>query len=880
MEVPSLAGLNSWGVAAVNSMSCRSAGNCAAGGSYSDGFGHAHPFVASEVNGTWGPVLEVPGAAVLNTGGSARVGSVSCGSAGNCAAGGAYLDSSNHHQVFVASEVNGKWGTAIEVPGTAALNGRGHADVGSVSCGSAGNCAVAGSYVDSANHTQVFVASQVNGTWGTAVEVPGTAALNTGGHAGIGSVSCASAGNCSAGGFYEDSATNQQAFVASEVNGMWRTAVEVPGTAALNAGGDAQINSVSCKKGGNCSAGGGYADSAGHEQAFVVSEVKGRWGTAIEVPGTTALNTGGSAWVSSVSCAAAGSCSAGGYYRDSSAHLQVFVASEVSGRWGTAIEVPGTAALNASGVAWVNSVSCGSAGNCSVVGRYADGAGHQQVFVASEVNGTWGTAVEVPGAAALNAGGTADIFSVSCASAGNCSAGGFYTDSAAREQAFVASEVNGTWGAAVEVAGTAGLNTGSAQIISVSCATSGNCAAGGYYTDSLGHQQAFVMSEVNGTWGTAVEVPGTAGLNTGGRAGIGSVSCASAGNCSAGGNYADSLGHYQAFVVSEVNGTWGTAIEVPGTAALGRGGATIFSVSCATSANCTAGGNYDDSVGHRQVFVVSEVNGAWGTAIEVPGTAALNTGGTADISSVSCASAGNCAAGGDYMDSLGLRQAFVVDEVNGTWGNAIEVPGTAALNAGSYASISSVSCAVAGACGAAGFYENSAGTSQAMVVDEVNGTWGTAIEVPGTAHASASSVSCASAGNCAAGGYYADNSGYQAFVVDEVNGTWGTAAEVPATAALNGGGSASTTSVSCASAGNCSAGGYYRDGSNHQQAFITDEVNGFWDTAIEVPGTAALNTDGTAWVSSVSCAPAGTCSAVGDYTAGYGLTQAFVAGQS
>jgi len=41
MEVPSLAGLNSWGVAAVNSMSCRSAGNCAAGGSYSDGFGHA-----------------------------------------------------------------------------------------------------------------------------------------------------------------------------------------------------------------------------------------------------------------------------------------------------------------------------------------------------------------------------------------------------------------------------------------------------------------------------------------------------------------------------------------------------------------------------------------------------------------------------------------------------------------------------------------------------------------------------------------------------------------------------------------------------------------------------------------------------------------------
>jgi len=660
----------------------------------------------------------------------------------------------------------------------------------------------------------------------------------------------------------------------------------VPGTAALNAGGDAQINSVSCKKAGNCSAGGGYADSAGHEQAFVVSEVKGRWGTAIEVPGTAALNTGGSAWVSSVSCAAAGSCSAGGYYRDSSAHLQVFVASEVSGRWGTAIEVPGTAALNASGVAWVNSMSCGSAGNCSVVGRYADGAGHQQVFVGSEMNGTWGTAVEVPGAAALNAGGTADISAVSCASAGNCSAGGFYTDSAAREQAFAVSEVNGTWGAAAEVPGIAGLNTGSAQIISVSCATSGNCAAGGYYTDSLGHQQAFVMSEVNGTWGNAIEVPGTAALNTDGRAGIGSVSCTSAGNCSAGGNYTDSANHDQAFVVSEVNGTWGTAIEVPGTAALNAGGASIHSVSCATSGNCSADGNYNDSAGHAQVFVASEVNGTWGTAIEVPGTAALNTGGSALVHSVSCASAGNCAAGGSYRDSSSHRQAFVVDEVNGTWGTAIEVPGTAALNTGVAAGIDSVSCASAGNCAAGGFYRDSAGLEQVFLVGEVNGTWGTAIEVPGTAAlniggtAGITSVSCASAGNCTAGGYYNDSSGVQALVVDEVNGTWGTAVEVNRTAALNSGGLAYTTSVSCASAGNCSAGGVYRDGSNHVQAFVVDEVNGFWDTAIEVPGTAGLNTGGIADITSVSCAPTGTCSAGGNYTASYGLTQAFVASQS
>jgi hypothetical protein len=166
-----------------------------------------------------------------------------------------------------------------------------------------------------------------------------------------------------------------------------------------------------------------------------------------------------------------------------------------------------------------------------------------------------------------------------------------------------------------------------------------------------------------GTWGAAQEVPGTGALNTGGEAVVSSVSCAAAGNCAAGGYYVDSAGHAQAFVASEVNGTWHTAIEVPGTAALNqRGGAGVGSVSCAAAGNCAAGGSYADSTGHGQVFVVSEVNGTWHAAIEVPGTATLNQGGRAGFFSLSCASAGNCAAGGFYTDSSRHAQAFVVNE--------------------------------------------------------------------------------------------------------------------------------------------------------------------------------------------------------------------------
>jgi hypothetical protein len=176
----------------------------------------------------------------------------------------------------------------------------------------------------------------------------------------------------------------------------------------------------------------------------------------------------------------------------------------------------------------------------------------------------------------------------------------------------VVSERNGTWSRAIEVPGTARLNGGDeAEITSVSCASAGNCSAGGQYLDSTDFSQAFVVSERNGTWGTAIETPGTANLNQGGDAGTTSVSCASADNCSAGGFYSDGGGFQQAFVAGERNGTWGTAIEAPGTVNLNRGGrlgafAEITSVSCASVEHCGAGGFYTDSAGHIQAFVIGE----------------------------------------------------------------------------------------------------------------------------------------------------------------------------------------------------------------------------------------------------------------------------------
>ena len=448
--------------------------------------------------GTWGNAKEV--AAGLNQGGEAQLNSVSCASAGNCSAGGYYTNNGEQVQAFVISQTNGVWGHAKEVPGSAALNQGWNAEVSSVSCVSAGNCAAGGRYQDRSTRRHVFVVTQTNGVWGHAKEVPGSAALNQGKFADveINSVSCTSAGNCSAGGFYTDRRGRLQAFVVNQTNGTWGNAEQVPGSGALNTGGEAEVDSVSCGSVGNCSAGGEYSTNrkAGHQQAFVVSERNSHWGTAKQV--AVQLNTGAFAQVFSVSCASAGNCSAGGSYFDSSAHHQAFAVDQTHGRWGAAKEVPGSAALNQGGFAQLSSVSCTSAGDCSAGGFYFTKRPREHVLVVTEKNGRWGTARTLPGSVALNGGNNAEITSVSCASAGNCAVGGVYQGAVRSEQVFVANEANGTWAKAEQVPGSAALNGGGlAALFAVSCGAVASCSAGGIYTGA--GQEAFVVSETPGT---------------------------------------------------------------------------------------------------------------------------------------------------------------------------------------------------------------------------------------------------------------------------------------------------------------------------------------------------------------------------------------------
>jgi hypothetical protein len=297
----------------------------------------------------------------------------------------------------------------------------------------------------------------------------------------------------------------------------------------------------------------------------------------------------------------------------------------------------------------VNAVSCVPGGYCAAGGSYTDAADYGSAFVVSGHHGTWGTAHQVPGLAALNVGGGASIGTISCASPGNCGAGGGYSDGGGGVQAFVTSQVHGRWQRAEEVPGTATLSHGFAVVDQVSCPAAGTCAAGGIYMTADNKLEAFVVSEVGGTWRTAREVPGTAALNQGGYAETYSVSCATPGNCSAGGYYRNAARHQQAFVVSQDHGTWRPAHQVPGTATLNHGYAQINQVSCASPGTCSAGGLYTGPSGRLHAFVISQAHGTWGQAQQVPGIAALTHGGVSWINALACPAPGRCTAGGAFI---------------------------------------------------------------------------------------------------------------------------------------------------------------------------------------------------------------------------------------
>ncbi|HSN02085.1 MAG TPA: hypothetical protein VLS91_01240 [Acidimicrobiales bacterium] len=441
-----------------------------------------------------------------------------------------------------------------------------------------------------------------------------------------------------------------------------------------------------------------------------------------------------------------------------------------------------------------------------------------------------------------------------------------------------------TWQTAQRVilpAGSTGLSQG--YLPSISCPDVGDCAATGIYVDAAGDDVGLVVSEVAGHWraATAITAPANA-------ASVPSVtpywiSCASAGNCAVVGSYLDNAGNTDALAVNEVNGTWRTAttITLPNDAGTSNQYALLRSVTCAAPGTCSAVGTYFDAaspVARTLGMTVAEVNGVWSAAQSVTLPAGTNATPLVSLSNLACASAGNCAATGSYLDANNITRGLLVTEVAGTWGAATTLLAPANASAYALAQVSSLDCPAAGTCSAIGTYETANGRAAGFTLDERNGRWQRAVMMrlpvaatvnPHVFFYGFAGVACASAGNCASGGQYRDANGtYQAFVINEVKGVWRDATRVALPAGASAGHNGGVVALACPSAGTCRAGAAYLDASGNYQALLLGETGNVWRTSqtVSLPG-GATSVGVAGGVYALVCTAQNHCVAVGSYLA-------------
>jgi outer membrane protein OmpA-like peptidoglycan-associated protein len=350
--------------------------------------------------------------------------------------------------------------------------------------------------------------------WGAGVEATLPANANSTQGVAVSSVSCASAGNCTAVGSYYIGPGNYQGLLLGENADSWATGVQA--TLPANAGSPQEVtlSSVSCASAGDCTAVGSYEDGSGYAQGLLLTETSGSWATGVETTLPADAGSNSNVYLSSVSCASAGNCTAVGRYFDSSGDAQGLLLTETSGSWATGVEATLPADAGSNPNVSLDSVSCAYAGNCTAVGRYEGGGAEAQGLLLSETSGSWTTGVEATLPANATSGPNVSLNSVSCASVGNCTAIGTDDNASSNEPGLLLTETAGSWATAVEATVPANAEEpASPSLGSVSCAPADNCTAVGGYDDNSGNIQGLLVSSTPANPSLSVSAPssGTAG---------------------------------------------------------------------------------------------------------------------------------------------------------------------------------------------------------------------------------------------------------------------------------------------------------------------------------------------------------------------------------
>ena len=586
----------------LNAVSCTSAAQCVAVGSYTDSNGVTWG-LAEVWNGAAWSIVDSP----TPTGGSfAGLSGVSCSGASQCVAVGSYTNSRNR-PVPLAESWDGSAWTIVPTPRPTGARATG---LDAVSCASATTCMATGSYFDADFNGRTLAESWDGAAW-TIVPSP-----NPDGAQGsyLAAVSCPTSSECMAVGGYQDS-TFTPVTLAESWDGSHWAIVDSPTPAGSP---DSALSGVSCASATRCLAvGRSYSPSfAGKDDTLAESWDGSHWAIVGSPSPSTTSN------LDAVSCASPARCLAVGLFFNSSGNYETLAET-----WdGSSLSIRNQDAVLAG-------VACRGAASCVAVGSYL-ARDSVSATLAERWNGRSWSTVRTPNPADSEG---SYLEAVTCVGANRCFAVGYYYRLDNTRLTLIEEWDGRQWSI---VASPNVRHAAYSVLYGISCASTSRCMA-------VGSAAGRVLAE---SWnGSAWTIVPTADPDTTAYSELTGVSCSSGRQCLAVGYETDTLYHADLPLAEQWNGT---AWSIVPSAAPGRNNfqsSMLRGMSCTTAGGCLAVGLHQKRTGSFGTFAERWTGQGWAVvASPSPAGAAFS-----ELRGLSCFGTGQCLAVGNSFDQAG-----------------------------------------------------------------------------------------------------------------------------------------------------------------------------------------------------------------------------------
>lgn len=416
--------------------------------------------------------------------------SVACPGVGDCVAVGTSARNAGDFAILDVA-TSGEWSAlSVPLPANAAAIGTNVLD--GVACATTTDCVAVGSYLARGAAWRPLLVVEAAGSW-SALEAPlppgaagGAAASDT-----LATAACPDATDCVAVGSYTTTDSGSAALLDVESSGTW-SAVPAPLPADAAATPQNWLGSVSCTGVGDCVAAGDYLGAAG-QGALLDVDAGGTWSNVTAPLPADASSTAPDNYLDSVACTDATDCVAVGSYAVTAHATSALLDVESAGTWANVVAaIPANASAPDN---TLDAVSCPDTGDCVAVGSYAIPNNGRLPLVESEAAGAWSNAV-VPLPSDASGNPFDSLGSVSCWSAGDCLADGFYAgpDGYLYPDALLEMDTAGSWQTGPDtLPSNAAANPDYSVLSSVSCAGFLSCVAVGDYVDTQRLTQALLQ---------------------------------------------------------------------------------------------------------------------------------------------------------------------------------------------------------------------------------------------------------------------------------------------------------------------------------------------------------------------------------------------------